>query len=144
MNYQPNVYERAAATALIAARDRDYDTAIDAVNVLADAEMKQIISIVLAWIDTVISVLNISVDGFVGVRWRHEASGEITDADSTPPHIVWAGRMFAARVSDDMDQFLALIGSIGDAEQWGDCVMGVLEVCAASLRNGASVLRKRP
>lgn len=136
----PPVWFALAARALTAARDDDMDRAAQAVNAIGvrygNNEMPWVM---LAWIDTMTLACDLKPKQGqpFNLRWRHENGGPATDADDTPAPARWAGRVIAARLADDWDQFSALVDSCASDEEWQSNVSGVLDVCAAMLRRHA-------
>lgn len=139
MTAEPTIapWRTLAATALVASRDQNWETAAKAVNTLADNFSPDVIlNVLLRWIDTAAALCGYqSTSGTVRVVWREESSTETTDADSTPPAVVWAGRLFAARVADDYDQFKALINSCRSDDEFSAGCTALLNICGTMLRN---------
>ncbi|HEX3778486.1 MAG TPA: hypothetical protein VHX38_02385 [Pseudonocardiaceae bacterium] len=128
-----------AAFALTKARDMDYEPAGQAIQRLGEVYGFEVIpQVMLAWIDSTISQCGIDPEGKpVGIAWQREGSEEVTDADSTPPAVVWAGRLVGARLADDEEMYRAVIASIEDDEQWSRNVAALLTTCGAMLRRTA-------
>lgn len=131
-----------AGNALGHATARRYVEAGETVKLLVEKCPGCVMSMMLAWLDTTILHCGLA-DEFAAARqagqeilflWQEDRPGaEITDADHTLPGVVWAGRLLAARLDMDADQWNALINSIG-ADDFSDGVSHLLGMCGAMLR----------
>lgn len=125
-----------AAFALTKVRDQDYEPAAQAAQRIGEVYGFDVIpQVMLAWIDTTSARCGMDAQGKpVAILWQHENSNEITDADSTPPAVVWAGRLIGARLADDESMYRDLIASVQTDEQWSHNVSALLMTCGAMLR----------
>jgi hypothetical protein len=128
-----------AGFALTCARDEDYQPASRAVERICQVYGPEVLSsVMLAWIDTMISQCGMDAHGWpVGIAWQHQDGGAITDADSTPPAVVWGGRLIGARLADDEGMFRAIYESLETDGQFSSGVSALLTTCGAMLRRAA-------
>ncbi|GAA2773028.1 hypothetical protein [Saccharopolyspora taberi] len=131
-----------AAEALRAGVAGRWAKAAAAVNRLTDNYGGEVVPNVLcAWIDTALIHCAPPSGEPVHVAWFNTDTGELGDADDVPPPVRWAGRLVAARVADDREQFTALIDAVRSDDEWSAGCSALLQICALTLRhnlNGAA------
>jgi hypothetical protein len=129
-----------AGVALTAARDLDYQAAAHAGERIGEIYGWDVLpQIMLAWIDVTTAKCGFDPQGeAVHIAWQNEDSAEVTDADSTPPGAVWAGRLIGARLADDEDTYRAVMHAVTDDAEWSRNVGALLTTCGAMLRRYAA------
>lgn len=115
--------------------------AIDAVN--GEYGLWGMEGLISAWVDTSAAhTAGPAAPGRkLGLKFLDGRTGELTTAEATPPHVVWAGRFMAARISGDFDTSGALVEALrarGDGHYARDCINEVLAQCEAMVASSAS------
>lgn len=132
-----------AAGAMVAATAQDWP----AVNrYLRDMQEREgaasLISAMVAWMDTALSATPGSVIDPGDMVAPKYVCAEPGCTDPTPPGVVWAGRMLAARMAGDNDAVSALILSMpNDESVAGDYVAWLLSSCVAAVVDPVPVER---
>lgn len=125
-----------AVTALNSGVVHDYSYAACAMQTIHDQYGPEVFpALLLYFMDTTIERCGLNANRkLVRVSWQREGEEEMTDADGTPAPVVWAGRLFGARLAWDEALWTALIESVHDDEEWSMNCFALLDVCASMLR----------
>lgn len=127
-----------ARHALLAAIADEDQRAGNAVNSLVAEFGDQMIGpAMMLWIDVSASCCGLipAPGQAVALTFRSDATGLPYPLEDLEPEYIWAGRMFAARIARDRDQFVALINSLSDDdERFSASVSALLDICRTEMR----------
>jgi len=101
---------------------------------------------IIAWIDAALTFQGINDYGGTVALHFINMDGDGDGADNAPKEMVWAGRLFAARMADDREMFDAVINTIAgvDGKVVGDHVLAVLHTAVQlTLGNGRVKVGRR-
>jgi hypothetical protein len=68
--------------------------------------------------------------------FQEKDTGQLSGVDEVPPATRWAGRLIMARAAMDQDQWVALMRSVGNSQEWSACCDAVIQLVALNLRRG--------
>lgn len=140
-----DVINNHAATALDAARKSDWPSAELALGKIAKIYGPDaIVNAMLRWIDTVANHImpEYAVGKPIKLSFQSLDTGQIDhDTDNVPHTAVWAGRLMTARMSDDLEMFIALLKAV-PADEQPEHITALLRACAAAMNHSPEFSRK--
>lgn len=125
-----------AKAALVAEQSGATDTALKALRRIDDECGDGGMDLAMcAWIDTFAGRTDTPLGAPVRLEFLRVGSHRRTGADEiTRPEVVWAGRLAAARIARDADNYSALIDALPeDPDAIGRHVFAVLQMCTLGM-----------